>query len=242
MLRLLLALLLSLALTPSNFGQGDELTLSLSRDWGYGGPNGRIQGTFSFHVRGPEDVVAVQFFIDDQLVGADTQTPWRYQFNTDAFALGPHRLTATGQTAGGEQLTSNVVACVFVAESESWAAGLRIALPLLLLALGFVVLGALISWRRDRGRVRRYGIWGAAICPNCGRPFGMHWWAPNLINAKYDRCPHCRRWNRVKPAARDELNQAEARWLEQTQTPGLPAAQTEAEKLRKRLEESRYDI
>ncbi len=239
--RFLLVLLLSLLLVAPVSGQATELTLSLSRDWGYGGFNGRIQGTFSFHVKGPEDLVAVQFFIDDQLVGADAQSPWRYQFNTDAFALGPHRLHASGQTASGKQLTSNVVESVFVAESESWNAGLRIALPLILLALVFVVLGTLISWRRDRGRVRRYGIWGAAVCPNCGRPFGMHWWTPNLLNAKYDRCPHCGRWNRVSPASRGDLEQAEARWLEGPQTPSLPAAQTEAEKLRKRLEDSRYD-
>ncbi|MCW5860319.1 MAG: hypothetical protein KIS63_18655, partial [Caldilineales bacterium] len=121
--RFLLALLLSLLLVAPVSGQATELTLSLSRDWGYGGFNGRIQGTFSFHVKGPEDLVAVQFFIDDQLVGADAQSPWRYQFNTDAFALGPHRLHASGQTASGKQLTSNVVESVFVAESESWNAG-----------------------------------------------------------------------------------------------------------------------
>lgn len=238
---LLLSLLLSLLLALPSFQQTDELTLSLSRDWGYGGLSGRIQGTFSFHVKGADDLVSVQFFIDDQLVGTDTQAPWRYQFNTDSFPLGPHRLYAVGQTADGEQLTSNVAERTFVAESESWEAGARIALPLILLAVVFVALGALISWRRDKGRVKRYGIWGAAICPNCNKPFGMHWWAPNLLSAKYDRCPHCGRWNSVKSASRAELEQAEARWLEQSQDPGLAPAQTEADKLRKKLEESRYD-
>lgn len=241
MQRFLLAFFLSLFLALPVFGQGDELTLSLSRDWGYGGLNGRIQGTFSFHVQGPDDLVSVQFYIDDQLVGTDTQPPWRYQFNTDSFALSPHQLYAIGQTAGGEQLTSNVFERTFVAESESWQAGLRIALPLILLAVLFVGLGALISWRRDRGRAKRYGIWGAAVCPNCGRSFGMHWWAPNLLNAKYDRCPHCGRWSRVRSATRAELEKAESLWLDQPQTADLTPIQTEADKLRKKLDESRYD-
>ncbi len=237
----LLALFLSLLLALPVLGQENELTLGLSRDWGYGGLNGQIQGTFSFRVEGPDDLVSVQFFIDDQLVGTDTQAPWRYQFSTDSFALGPHQLHATGQTEDGETLTSNVISATFVSESEGWKAGLRIALPLILLAVAFTALGALISWRRDKGRVKRYGIWGAAICPRCSHPFGMHWWAPNLLNAKYDRCPHCGKWSQVRSAARADLERAEAMWLDQPEMPGLASSQSEAEALRKKLEESRFD-
>lgn len=239
--RSLVAFFLSLFLALPVFAQGDELSLSLSRDWGYGGLEGRIQGTFSFHVEGPEDLVAVQFYIDEQLVGTDTQPPWRYQFSTDNFDLGPHQLHATGQTADGETMTSNVAVRTFVAASEGWRAGLGIALPLILLAVIFIALGALISWRRDRGRARRYGLWGAAVCPHCGHPFGIHWWAPNLFSTRYDHCPHCGRWSQVKPASRADLERAESLWLDEPETPGLTPAQSETEKLRKKLEESRYD-
>lgn len=241
LLRFLLVIVFSIVLALPAAAQEDGLTLHLSRDWGYGGLGGRIQGTFSFRAEGPDDLIAVQFFIDDQLVGTDIQPPWRFQFNTDAFALGFHRLSAAGQTADGQQLTSNFIECTFVAESESWEAGLRIALPLIVLAVVFVALAGLISWRRDKGRAQRYGIWGAAICPSCGRPFGMHWWAPNLLNAKYDHCPHCGRWHSVKPASRAQLEEAEALWAGQPEAPGLSQTQTEADKLRKQIEESRYD-
>lgn len=239
--RLPLAVVLLVLATFPVLAQEADLRLSLSRDWGYGGPNGNIQGTFSFRVEGPDDLVSVQFFIDDQLLATDTQPPWRYQFSTDNFALGPHQLYAAGLTAGGEQLTSNVVQRTFVPEGEGWEAGLRIALPLIVLAVVVPSLIYLISWRRDKGRVKRYGMIGAAICPNCGHSFGMHWWAPNLLSAKYDRCPHCGKWGSVRRASRADLERAEAMWSSQTDESALTTGQTEADKLRKQLEDSRFD-
>ena len=58
------------------------LDLRLTRDWGYGGTNGEIQGTFSLRVKGPADVVRVAFIVDGAVVNTDTEPPFRYQFNT----------------------------------------------------------------------------------------------------------------------------------------------------------------
>ena len=69
----------------------------------------------------------------------------------------------------------------------------------------------------------------------------MHWWAPNLLGAKYDRCPHCGKWGSVRRASRADLERAEALWPSQTDESALTTGQTEADKLRKQLEDSRFD-
>ncbi|NOX60535.1 MAG: hypothetical protein GXP42_01080, partial [Chloroflexi bacterium] len=74
--------------------------LSLRRDWGYGGFAGDIQGTFTMKVEGPDDLVSVDFYIDDQLIGTDTEPPWRLRFVTDDYPLGVHELRAVGRPHG----------------------------------------------------------------------------------------------------------------------------------------------
>ena len=60
-----LAVLAGLIVALPVLAQVSALTLSLSRDWGYGGFGGDIQGTFSFHAKGPADLARVEFYIDD---------------------------------------------------------------------------------------------------------------------------------------------------------------------------------
>jgi len=91
--------------------------------------------------------------------------------------------------------------------------------------------------RRPAGARRDYGLLGGAICPKCGRPFGLHWWAPNLIGSKFDRCSHCGRWSVVGRASHEALAAAEA--AEEAAAPEAPELNPE-EKLRRQIEESRY--
>lgn len=49
--------------------QTDHLSLKISRDWGYGGFNGDIQGLFTMHVTGSADLARVTFYIDDTAIG-----------------------------------------------------------------------------------------------------------------------------------------------------------------------------
>ena len=70
---ILITILLSLAIISAVSAQGEELTLSLSRDFGYGGFNGDIQGTFSVKASGPANLERVQFFLDETLLGEDTE-------------------------------------------------------------------------------------------------------------------------------------------------------------------------
>ncbi len=244
--RFLLFLTLLLALTAGGMvarAQQTRLTLRLSRTWGYGGPNGDIQGTFTFKAEGPPDLTAVEFYIDDTLVGRVTESPWRLRFVTDDYPLGRHRLYAIGHTTDGQTLKSNILVRNFVPASEAWQFIIKFSAPLLFLAFA---IPALIYWIDKKRNPEKYsgygGPMGGAVCPHCGCPFSRHWWGLNFGKKKYDRCPHCGKWSMVGRASEAELRAAAIACGLETPPDEKAAVETEGEAadLAKRLEESRY--
>jgi len=238
-----LLLILGLSLLPLPLlaqTESETLTLSLRRDWGYGGFSGDIQGTFTMRAEGSDDLTRVDFYIDDTMIGSITQPPWNYQLKTDNYALGVHNLYASGYTAAGTEMQSNVIVREFVTAGQGWQMVGRIIVPILVLILLVSVAGYLIDRRRGTSR-RGYGRSGGAVCPKCSYPFGRHWWAPNIGVGKYDRCPNCGKWSRVGKATSQELAAAEA--IHFSDQAVLPEQESEdpEETLRKRLEESKYD-
>jgi hypothetical protein len=248
-LRLFALLTLIIGVTVPAFAQTDELQLSVHRNFGYGGGD-QIQGSFRLAVTGPADLARVTFKVDEQVVAMVTAAPFQVDFTTDTYGLGWHNLTAVGQTASGRTLTSAPRRFEFVAAAAGWAAAGRILLPILgaLALVGVVVaITAVVDTRRGRksptslGAARRYGLFGGAICPKCGRPFSRHWWAPNAGLGKLDRCPHCGRWSLVRAVPLDQLRAAEAAEL-QTAQPANPVPElSPEEKLRRQLDDSRYE-
>jgi len=85
----------------------NELNLRLSRDWGYSSGSGKIQGLFTLTASSPENLERVVFYIDDQIIGEATESPFRYQFDTDNYPLGVHTIMATGVTSDGREVISN---------------------------------------------------------------------------------------------------------------------------------------
>ena len=222
--------------------QSPELTLRLSRDWGYGGPNGDIEGTFSFHAQGPENLTAVEFYIDETLVGRVEQPPWTYRFVTEDYPLGSHELYAIGYTADGRTLKSNVLVRNFVPKGEAWGFVIKFGIPLILLALAIPALIYWIDRKRNPDKYSGYGgPFGGAVCPKCGCPFARHWWGLNFGSRKYDRCPHCGKWSLVGRASEEELKAAAiACGLEPPEKSVKQAPEEESATLEKRLDESRY--
>jgi hypothetical protein len=234
---------------PALAQDGEELKLSLSRDFGYAALNGsQIQGTFSIHVSGQEDLTRVVFYLDDQVLGEDSEAPFSLRFVTDNYELGAHALQAIGNTSGGRELRSNVIRTEFVAAGE----GTGMALKIVGLTFGVIAAGMGIAFLFSNvlgkgkktdlplGAPRRYGALGGAICPKCRRPFAVHVFSIKLVVARFDRCPYCGIWSFIQRSSREELKQAEAAELEWA-SPGQerPAEKTEADLL-KDLEDSRY--
>lgn len=239
---------LLIALRPFAFQSEPQLVLSLSRDFGYSSGTGSIQGTFSMKVSGPETLARVIFLIDGKQIGEDTQAPFKLQFNTDTYELGIHTMQAIGYTLGGLELRSNEQRREFVSSEEGWKAAGKIAIPIIIFAGGAVLLATLLPVLLGRGKKgthplgapRNYGLIGGTICPKCSRPFGMHLFGMNLLVGKLDRCPHCGRWSIVRQVSPQELKAAELRELESEAGPADTNRVSEANRLRRDLEDSRY--
>ena len=247
------ALVCGLVLVMPVLAQEGGLRLSLSKQFGFA-MGGQIQGRFKLTAQGPADLTSVTFRLDDEagvvgptILGEVSEAPFALTFSTDPYPHGRYELSATGQTAGGQTLQSNVLHVEFVSAEAGWQAVGRILVPLLVL-FGAIMLLATVGPlalerlgmrpRRPVGAPRNYGPLGGTVCPKCGRPFGLHWWAPNLIVNKFDRCPNCGKWSVVGRASREALAAAEAAEIASA-TPKVPELSPE-EKLRRQIEDSRY--
>lgn len=241
-LHLVLALVLTLTVTPPP----GPITLNVSRLMGYGGGD-RIQGWFRLSVpTPPADTQSVQFWVDDTLIGTDTEPPFQADILTDNYPLGARTLRASLLLADDRTLESTSRTYIFVPESEGFeVAGRIVGFTFGALAVAAVVVGVVqaVALRRRTptplGAPRTYGWAGGAICPACRRPFARHWWAPNLALAKLDCCDHCGRWNLVRRASPAELAAAEQAELANAPADRLPPDDP-AERLRRQIEDSRF--
>jgi hypothetical protein len=247
----MLALLLFAVLIPVVFSsvaaQGDEFKLRLSRDFGYSSGTGKIQGTFSMRVSGPDNLVRVVYFIDKEPIGEATQEPFRLRFQTDDYEMGLHSMSAVGYTSDGRELHSNDIKAQFVSAEEGWQAGVEIMVPIFVIVFGILVLSFVMMFVSGRklknlppGTPRNYGMAGGAICPRCARPYVRHFLAPNMLVGKLMRCPFCGKWAILPARPIDELRAAEAEELADAKDRGEGSSMSEDEKLRKDLDESRF--
>lgn len=239
---------LSLAASPAS-AQEEGLSIRLSKVIGYASFGAsEVQGSMKLDVSGPANLQRVAFFIDGQPLGEATQAPFRVNFNTANYPMGPHTLTAVGYTADGRELHSKPFTTKFVTAQQGLQAGLKFALPLLIIVFGVAVLSMILPMVTGRGRKletppgeeRKYGSSGGTICPRCRRPFPLHFYTLHLGPAKLERCPYCGRMGLVTRRSLSDLRAAERAELEMAGTGATISTETEEEKLRKELEESRY--
>ncbi len=247
---LVIACLITIISTGLALAQSaNQLQLGLSRDFGYGGFGNDIQGLFSMKIKNPpQNLVSVEFFIDTSLVGTDAESPFAVQFNTDSYPLGARTLRAVGTLSDGSTIDSNTIQSQFVAAGAGTQSILKFVLPILGLVVIMVIVSFVLPLILSKGKLsamplgtpRKYGIGGGAICPKCNRPFPLRLWFINLGRNKIDRCPYCGKWSFVRPRSGAELRQAEAAELSQAQTGPTIGGETEAEKMKKELDNSRF--
>jgi len=240
---LLIVVVFVISLVPfSVVAQGEEtLDLQLRRDWGFGA-GGQIQGKFSLRVNGPEDIAKVEFVIDDEVVGTSTESPFRYQFNTDEFPPGVHTLTAVGYKADGTLVYGKEFVRQFLSAEQARSSTMKIIVPLLLV-VGVIslvgILGPALMGRGKEFKLGQYGAAGGVVCPRCEFPYSRSMMAPNLVVGKLQRCPHCGKWAIVPRASQVTLEAAEQRWArEGTSSVEAPS---EDEKMKQMIDDSRYE-
>ncbi len=245
------ALLLSslLAASMPALAQDDNLLeLRLNRDFGYSSGTGRIQGAFSMRVRGPDNLSRVEFQIDGLTIGEVITAPFNLRFETGQFDLGVHTMSAIGYTSDGQELMSNEITAEFVPASAAMETIGKILIPLFVVLSGIILITTIVPFLLGQGKTgslalgapRNYGAFGGAICPKCQRPFSRHIWGMNLVVGKLDRCPHCGKWSIARAQPLNVLRAAEQAELENANTEGQLKEMSEEERLRKELENSRY--
>jgi Bacterial Ig domain len=239
----LVAVLVSLFTVLGAFAQTSQLSLNMSRDWGYGGFNGDIEGLFSMHVSGPADLQRVDFFIDKTQIGELTKAPFNLQFNTDNYPLGRHQMYAVGYSTSGQQFRSNIITGNFVPKQSS----LNFILPVLGIVVVAILLSVLLPFLVSRGKrtslalgtERKYGVSGGAICPNCHRPFALPLLTAHVGFSKLAVCPFCGKLSLMKVESISTLREAEKAELESAK-PENPSTISEDEMLRKEIDDSKY--
>jgi DNA-directed RNA polymerase subunit RPC12/RpoP len=228
--------------------QGTDLSLNLSRNFGYSSGTGRIQGQFTLKASGPANLQRVVFYIDDQQMSEATQSPFSFSFNTGSYSASQHTLSAIGYTSNGQELRSNNINAQFITSAQANQNTMRIILPILVVVLIAMLVSAVIPMLSTRGKTERlapgaqrnYGVMGGTICPKCGRPFAIQFLGINLLAGKLNRCPYCGKWSIVRRRSMDELRAAEQAELEQSASETIPSPLSEEEKLRKELDNSKY--
>jgi hypothetical protein len=237
---ILLIFVLFGSIVPVRAQGENELSLRISKNFGYSSFAGEIQGTFTMKAGGPENLERVVFYIDNQEIGEVTEPPFKLKFNTDDYGLGLHSLSATGFTSDGRELNSNVLTREFVSASEGTQTTLKLVGGILGLVVGVSLVAFLISYFAGGkkkasvplGAPRTFGPLGGTVCPKCGRPFSRHVWGLNIGVGKFDRCPHCGKWSIVSRASPAELDAAVKVELELEDKGEQAPAPSEEEKLR----------
>jgi hypothetical protein len=188
--------------------------------------------------------VKVEFYIDDTKIGEDTEAPFALQFTTDNYPLGVHTMSAVGSTSDGQQLKSNEITANFVPPQSVG----KFIIPILVIVVVAILGSALFPMLTNRGKLvnlppgteRSYGAGGGGICPKCQRPFALPLFGMNLGFSKLARCPYCGKWSAVRIQSVAKLREAEKAELEQARAGQAVVGETEEEKLKKELDNSKY--
>lgn len=227
--------------------QTEEISFSMSRDFGYSSGSGKIQGLFSMKASSTVPLSEVDFHIDSTIILADKEEPYKVQFNTDDYPIGAHSLYVVGLTTSGKQIVSKEVKVYFVSAEDSRKAAFGIIVPVLGLVLAITILAVLVPAISSRkkgklppGETRQYGLAGGTICSRCKRPFALHMLAPNMLMGKLERCPHCGKWGIVRSFSLDKLREAEKAELESSGSQNENHGVSDEEKLRKEIDDSKF--
>ncbi|MDH5505684.1 MAG: Ig-like domain-containing protein [Anaerolineae bacterium] len=218
------------------------LTLRITRVIGIGGIGDNIQGTFSMRVSGPQDLTSVEFYIDEQMIGVDEQVPFALQFSTTGFTPGKHNLHAVGNTNDGRVLSSNVITRDFLDPDSIVSEVFLPIIGILTLILALSTAGQMLRAKFGKSRpVGDYGSLGGVVCPRCQLPYARTFLALRLGIGTLERCPHCRKWAIVRRASPSALEAAEARLVQDAQAGALNTDESEGDRRRRMVEDSRFE-
>ncbi len=208
--------------------------LRLRRYWGYG-MGSDIQGQLTLLLQGDTSLVEqVTFYFNDVKAFEQNEAPFRFSFNTNQFPAGINTMRADVLTRDGKMHTTLPLSYNFLSSKDAnkntgLLVGGIIGVALLITALSFVITS------RGQGKDGKTGgMFGMAICKKCGQTFPRSLFGMNIVVGKYERCPHCGKWQVTVPASEAEIAQANRT----SQPEPVPISESSHE--RDELEESRF--
>lgn len=235
------------------FAQSVEYRLDTQRNFGYGAGS-NVNGNFTNRIYGPaENIQSVTYMIDGTVMAEVSEPPFEFRYSTTSYAVGWHDLSAVIKTKDGREVTTPTVRLNFLSSDQMGQDMGRIMIPLLGGIALATILGLGVQFlflRRNpvpagAGAPRNYGLLGGTICPRCGRAYPLHFWSLRLVVVRLDRCDYCGKWALVtrKPPeilAAAELAERAAVENSESSLPGVQNGQSEDEKMKKLLDDSRY--
>jgi len=102
-----LLLALSLTVTCASAEAKPTLSLSFYKNNGYGSGSD-MNGEWTLNATVSQDVVNVEFYLDNQLQLNDTTAPFRWNFNTGYFTEDQHTIKAVAYNSAGETTTEEI--------------------------------------------------------------------------------------------------------------------------------------
>jgi len=222
-------------------GDGGELLLGLTRNFGYGGL-GKIQGNFTLKISDPPvQLNKVEFYIDGEMISSASEEPFQYKFHTSDHEDGEHQMYAVGYLADGTTMESRTITKVFLSSDQAWGETQSLMVPLLIGTAVLTLLGVGVPLLLNKNKefvLGKYSPAGGVVCPRCELPFSRSLFSPNLMVGKLVRCPHCGKFSIQARASQTRLQEAEARFKNKDK-PGH--VQRDNEDLKKIIEDSRFE-
>lgn len=206
---ILLVFFLGLSTSLVNAQGESSWTINLRRNWGYGAGS-NIQGSMTLSLSGDlVSITRVEFFIDDQLLSDQNEAPFSFSFNTDNYEEGVHELHARVYTKNGEVISVGPSIYNFLSSADAMNTTFRLIGVILGITLFGMAISYFISSRSRSSGERGVGPLGLAVCKRCGQTFPRSFFGINLVAGKFERCPHCGKWQLTRRASETEIEQAE---------------------------------
>ena len=214
----------------SVFAQGSShFGLRLRRDWGYGS-GADIQGQVTLSLTGETgEVSRVVFSMDDAIIADLSEAPFSFSFSTDDYPSGLRRMSAKVFTSDGVSQDAEPITYNFLSKDAANSATTKVIGLVVVIILVSMGLTVFISSKNKGSETANGGINGLAVCQRCGKTFPRSILGLNVVVGKFERCPHCGKWQLTRRASPLEIQLADSRNKPKTET--LPEAKAEKDEL-----------
>ena len=226
---ILLIALLGLRFSSVFAQDGSQFGLRLRRDWGYGA-GADIQGRVTLSLSGETGTLSkVVFYMDDAVMAEVSEAPFSFSFSTDDYPSGLRRMSAIVFTSDGSSQEVAPITYNFLSKDAASSASTKIMVLVIGLILVSLAVSVFISSRNKGSETANGGMNGLAVCQRCGKTFPRSILGLNVVVGKFERCPHCGKWQLTRRASPAEIELADSRNKPKTET--LPEAKAEKDEL-----------